>query len=360
MRRYIFILICSAIAAAACSPEQEVTLGPATVSVVVEGAEEPLKLLYPAEKYLEYKVAASSIPDKSLVLDVALDVSLVEEYNRLHGTSYATPPAEICSFPKDQVILPRFNDISTAGTMVIHSEFLPAEGPSLLPVVVEKVTGKDDVKCEVLYIVAQRVDIPQPEKLAKTGWTMLYSESESPESYAGHNFVREDNPSSSHTGYAKDLIDGSYASIWSFSTRQGLAPFHFVIDLGKEYTIRHMALWAQRGENQMGDPENTIPRRQCANATIEFATTLQGDGMGDLGGQGSADWFGKESFGPEVLKNQISNTVYLSELRYARYVRFTYVNCYYAASDVEPRTTYNGGSMAELDLFGYDEKIEVE
>lgn len=360
MKRFYLILIWIIPVLAACSADQEVALGPAVVSVIVEGTDQPLQLLCPADKQFEYKVAASSIPDASLVLDVALDVSLVEEYNRIHGTSYVTPDESICTFTKDQVILPRFNDVSTVGVMVIHTEYLPETGQCLLPVVIDKVVGKEDVKCEVLYIVAQRVAIPQAEKLSKTEWEMVYWESDSPGDYVSHNFTREDDPSSSMTGYATDLIDGSYASIWAFSNKEGLAPFHFVIDLGKEYTIRHLALWAQRGEKQMGDSENTIPSRQCATATIEFATTLEGNGMGDLGGDGSADWFGKETFGPEVLKNQIHNTVYLSELRYARYVRFTYVNCYYAASDVSPRTSYSGGSMAELDLFGYDEKIELK
>lgn len=190
-------------------------------------------------------------------------------------------------------------------------------------------------------------------------WKMVYWKSESPENYVNHHFTRDDDPSSTMTGWAKDLIDGSYASVWAYGSKD-VAPFYFVIDLGKEYTIKQMDLWAQRGDNQMGDPSNTTPKRQCATAIVEFATTMEGNGMGDLGGEGSADWFGRETFGTEVLKNQISNSVYFSDLRYARYIRFTYVNCYEKAADSAPKANYYGGSLAELDLFGYNEKIVVE
>ena len=82
--------------------------------------------------------------------------------------------------------------------------------------------------------------------------------------------------------------------------------------------------------------------------------------MGDLGGNGSADWFGRETFGSDVLGNRISNSIYLSELRYARYIRFTYVNCWRYDYDASPSSTYKGGSLAELDFWGYNKEIILQ
>ena len=359
MRKISFI-ICIAAALAACSKgPEEYKLGTARLGISLDAEADTLHLLYPAPRVLNFNVRALSKADADLVLDLSVDPSLVEGYNQAHGSDFIVPSQDLCTFSRGQVILPRFNEESSRGSLTINSEYLPEEGVCLIPLVISKVKGKKDVECETLFLPVGRFDIPNASMLDKRGWSMVFYETEDPMSYSSHNFVREDNPSSTITGYAKDLIDGSHASIWAYKSGSTI-PFHFVIDLGKQYTIRQIDLWAQRGDKHMEDATNTVPSRQCATAVFEFANTLSGDGMGDLGGNGSADWFGRETFGPDVLKNEISNSVYLSELRYARYIRFTYVNCYYTAADVAPRTTYFGGALAELDFWGYDQKIELK
>lgn len=189
--------------------------------------------------------------------------------------------------------------------------------------------------------------------LPKNGWKMIYASSELGENYAAQNFVREDDPSSSMTGYAKDLIDGSYASIWAYNWRTAdPTPYYFVIDLGATYTITALDIWAQRGNKNLSDPTNTSSTRQCGEATVEFAATLSGNGMGDLGGSGSANWSGKQTFTSGQLLNQIHNVICLSNPTSARYIRFCYVKGYKDTDNDEPTLT-TGGSLAELDIIGY-------
>lgn len=359
MNRFSIILALSFLAAVSgCNRTHEYNLGEARLVISVDGASQTLRLLAPATRTLPFRVNALSKSDASLVIDLAVDASLVEAYNAEHGTSYAAPPAGVCSFDNAEVVMPRYNDYSTSGSITINSDYLPEGQVCLIPLVLGGVKGKEDVTCDPHYLFVERVNIVPAKKLSKGKWKMVYFDSECPENYVAHHFVRQDNPSSSVTGWALDLIDGDLASIWASDYKNDSSPFHFVIDLGAQYTIRQIDLWAQRGDKQMGDPTNTVPSRQCATATVEFATEIQGDGMGDLGGSGNAKWFGAETFGPDVLKNQISNTLYLSELQYARYVRFTYHNCYYSASDVSPRTSYTAGSLAELDFWGYNASPE--
>ena len=188
--------------------------------------------------------------------------------------------------------------------------------------------------------------------LDKTEWNIVYASSEEPMSYANQKFVREDDPSSTMTGYAKDIIDGSYSSIWAYNYGRGdKAPFYFVIDLGKEMTITSFDLWAQRGNKNLSDPTNTSFTRHCGEAVFEFATTVTGNGMADLGGTGSGNWSHKHSFYTDHLRNQRHNIVHLDEAVTARYIRFRYVKGYYAETDEAP--AYTGGALAELDVFGY-------
>lgn len=206
--------------------------------------------------------------------------------------------------------------------------------------------GTDKVEY-VVYIPVQT-----ESKLPKTNWNMVYFSSEEAGNYASQKYTREDDPSSSMTGYAKDLIDGSYSSIWAFNYSHGdKAPFYFVIDLGESRTVTALDIYAQRGNKNLSDPTNTVPFRQCGEAAVEFATILSGNGMADLGGTGTANWSNKHNFYSDRLLNVIHNVVYLDAPVTARYLRFRYIKGYYKETDTAP--SYTGGALAELDVLGY-------
>ena len=184
--------------------------------------------------------------------------------------------------------------------------------------------------------------------LAKGGWKMLYASSECPQDYSGQLFVREDDPKSSMTGYAKDIIDGSYASIWAYNYKTpDAAPYYFVIDMGAQYTITALDIWAQRGNRDLSNSQNTSFVRQCGEATVEFANTLSGNGMGS-----DTVWSGKETFTSTQLLNKNRNIVMLTTPTTARYIRFCYAKGYSNETETQPTLTA-GGALAELDLIGY-------
>ena len=188
-------------------------------------------------------------------------------------------------------------------------------------------------------------------KLDKTNWSIRYKSSEEPADYSSQKFIREDDPSSSMTGWAKDLIDGSYSSIWVYDYPDDQVPFYFVIDLGEPKSICSFDIWAQRGTKNLSDATNTTFVRQCGEATFEFASTCSGNGMADKGGTGTADWSHKISLYSDTLKKQMHNVVHLSEPVRTRYIRFTYLKGYSDADVSSP--TYTGGALAELDIYGF-------
>ncbi len=368
MRKNILILL-GLLGLAACNQKPaENLLGPADLEIVTSAGSKVIQLLFPSPRTISFHVEApKTLPDANVTIELAVDLDLVSEYNRQHNTNYKTPPANICTFSKGTAILPRFNAKSTAGNFILNSAFLPDASEYLVPIVAGKINGKSDVNCKPTYIVCKRLDLEEPTNLNKSSWEVIYCNSEEGKGNYGGNasraFVREtDRPYSAkgegYTGWANDMLDGSYASIWAYDSKNVQTPYYFVIDMKKNYTIRQFKLFAER-DGLMNDANNAAFKRQCAGATFEFATTLEGDGMGDKGGYGEANWFGAESFGADALKNLMSNEIYLSELRYARYIRFTYSACYSKSSETAPSANYTGGALAELDVYGYNKQINL-
>ena len=96
---------------------------------------------------------------------------------------------------------------------------------------------------------------------------------------------------------------------------------------------------------------------------MEFALeitdpTSDKPGMADMNG-GLENWFYSESFGSAELKNQICNTVYLSEIIRARYMRFAYRGRYSSATATSV-STGKGGNLAEIDILGNEEVLDLE
>lgn len=368
MRRNILILL-GLLSLAACNTKPaEYVIGPADLKIVASTGDQVVNLLYPSPRTISFYVEApKNLPDANVTIELAMDPSLVSEYNRTHNTNYKTPPANLCTFTKGTAILPKFNPKSTSGNFIINSAFLTDNSEYLVPIVAGKIEGKQDVDCKPTYIVCKKLDLENPSNLDKSSWNVIYCNSEENGGNYGGNasrlFSREiARPYSplgdGRTGWANDMIDGSYASIWAYDSKNIQTPYYFVIDMGKNYTIRQFKLFAER-DGLMNDANNAAFKRQCAGGTFEFATTLEGNGMADKGGYGTANWFGAETFGADAMKNQMSNEIYLAELKYARYIRFTYSACYSKSSETAPSANYTGGALAELDVYGYTKKIDL-
>ena len=324
-------------------------------------------LLEPKTRTIDIRVEAEKISDAALFIDVTADESLVESYNQENGTAYRMPPSGAYAISGENLMLPRFNTVSSTGSVSLISSGLLDTDEYLLPITISQISGSDKVKksetASVIYIVYGKRQLPPAENMPKTDWSLIYNNSFSVGNYhTKHGFVRSDGTTGDDaylTGYATDIIDGDYASIWGYDyNKKDQPPYYFVIDFGKEITVRGLTLWAQRGNNDMMNPDNTTPTSQCGLCTVEFATSITGNGMGDKSG-GASDWFYSEEFNSADLKNQISNTVYLTEIIRARYMRFAYRGRYSSATATSVSTNA-GGNLAEIDVLGNEQVLELD
>ncbi|MBR1632734.1 MAG: discoidin domain-containing protein [Bacteroidales bacterium] len=143
---------------------------------------------------------------------------------------------------------------------------------------------------------------------------------------------------------AKNLLDGEQNTVWS-SSGSDKAPFYTVIDLGRQYSITNLDIWAQTGSDGK-------PYRQCAEAVVDFATEIRGNGMADLGGTGSGNWADRHSFYSDRLLNREHNSVALKSAVNARYLRIHYLKAYLDDSTVSP-SGVSGAALAEIDIYGF-------
>ena len=365
MKRVLIYIGAVAMALVSCSKEQEKIMvdGPAVLGLSATGLSDEIVILEPKVFQLEVRVKAETVAEEPVLVSLKADAALVQEYNQKNGTDYKMPPAGAYTLPTNKLILPSYNTSSTGGKVSLISTGLADTDTYLLPVTISEISGFDDVKKSdsdsVLYIVYRKKQLPPAEVLSKQGWSLIYCSSELAENYSGQNFVRSDGSGSSMTGYGSDIIDGDYYSMWAYNYKNvDKPPFYLVIDFGREVTVRGLELYAKRGNKDMMNPDNSTPENQCGQCTLEFATAISGTGMDDKTG-GISDWAYSESFGPTDLKNQIKNTVYLTEVIRARYLRLTYLAGYKLGTD-QNLTNYTGGRLAEIDVLGNEEVLDLD
>lgn len=376
MNRLYYIMLASLVAiASSCSQEPDYIKvdGNAVLALVADGdISEQIVLLEPKVGKCDIRIKAEKKSDRNLFVEIGVDDALVEKYNELNNTSYKMPPTGAYEIQNGKIMLPRYNTISSTSSVSLNSAGLLDTDDYLLPIVIGNIEGDQGVlKSEtdsVLYVKFRKRQLPPALNLSKTGFEMLYCNSFSVANYnTKHGFVRSDGSTGDDrflTGYASDIIDGDYASIWGYNYgNSDLPPYYFVIDFGREITVRGLSLWAQRGNNDMMNEENTTPTSQCGSCSVEFALELSDPtsdqpGMADLNG-GTENWFYSESFGATDLKNQICNTVYLSEIVRARYMRFAYRGRYSSATATSV-STGKGGNLAEIDILGNEEVLDLD
>ena len=368
MKKIVSIIAFAALFAGCQNKVEQISLtDDAVLKLSSETIDGKIILLEPKTRTIDIRVEAEKMSDEPLLVDIAADESLVESYNQEHGTTYRMPPSGAYSISGDNLLLPRFNTLSSTGTVSLISSGLLDTDEYLLPVTISDIDGSVKVKKadvgSVIYIVYGKRQLPPAQNMPKADWKLLYNNSYSVGNYhTKHGFVRSDGTTGEDaylTGYPEDIIDGDYASIWGYNyNKKDTPPYYFVIDFGKEITVRGLTLWAQRGNNDMMNPDNTTPTSQCGLCTVEFATSITDDGMGDKSG-GASDWFYSEEFNSADLKNQISNTVYLTEIIRARYMRFAYRGRY-ASATATSVSTNAGGNLAEIDVLGNEEVLELD
>ena len=359
MKRYASIRLVAAaallIASGGCKDDNPGTglNGPAVLAIQNAGAE-PLQisLLEPKTQTIDIRAVARSVSAENLTVTFKVDRTLVDAYNKAHDTSYELVPAEAYEFSKKEVILPRYNEVSSTAQVTLNSEKMPDGEQYLLPITIEQIKGDDAAQTSdegnVYYILFNKRVLPPAQLLDREGWKVVHCTSE----YT----PGEGNPK---TGWAKDVLDGNPASYWTYNFKASVGPvvyvpLYFVFDMGKEVTVRGVRITAR---TKAGGVLNNPP----GDITIETAKTITGDGM-----ENDADWTYSERFTgtkPDegIMSLSLHNSVYLGEIQRARYIRFTLHMSWNSGSSVKPTPmTYKGGTFAEFEVWGNLEELDLD
>lgn len=222
-----------------------------------------------------------SVSAENLTVTFKVDRTLVDAYNKAHDTSYELVPAEAYEFSKKEVILPRYNEVSSTAQVTLNSEKMPDGEQYLLPITIEQIKGDDAAQTSdegnVYYILFNKRVLPPAQLLDREGWKVVHCTSE----YT----PGEGNPK---TGWAKDVLDGNPASYWTYNFKASVGPvvyvpLYFVFDMGKEVTVRGVRITARtkadgalnnlRATSRSKRPE---PSRATAWRTTQTGHTANG------------------------------------------------------------------------------------
>ena len=176
MKRYASIRLVAAaallIASGGCKDDNPGTglNGPAVLAIQNAGAE-PLQisLLEPKTQTIDIRAVARSVSAENLTVTFKVDRTLVDAYNKAHDTSYELVPAEAYEFSKKEVILPRYNEVSSTAQVTLNSEKMPDGEQYLLPITIEQIKGDDAAQTSdegnVYYILFNKRVLPPAQLL---------------------------------------------------------------------------------------------------------------------------------------------------------------------------------------------------
>lgn len=145
--RILAIIGLSALLAAACTQEydyqkkQKIST-PANFTITIDSMEDTVVLMSPRTKSYTVEVTANSVADDILTLTIGSDPTKIAAYNRAHGTSFDAIPGDAFSLTKDQLILPRYNKVSSTTVLTLNSAAMPDDNTAhLLPLTITKIEG---------------------------------------------------------------------------------------------------------------------------------------------------------------------------------------------------------------------------
>lgn len=316
---------------------------------------EVVSLLEPKNRTIDLRVVANSISDENVTATFKVDRTLVDAYNKAHGTSYELCPAEAYDFSKKEVLLPRYNEVSSTAQVTLLSEKMPVavdetgeplqpQPQYLLPITIDEVKGDSrasvDEANNVYYILFSKRVLPSAQLLDRTDWKLLHTPSYK-------------------TNYGPEKVFDGNVSTFGFCNSdedknpdgsKALPPYYFVIDLGKPVMVRGLQLTA-RTETYQG---NLVPRYNVATGAIATAMEITGNGM-----ENEADWTYNEEWGTDVTTNELVSNPYLETPQWARYIRFR-IDVSYQRMTYGAKPTFKGWAIAELNVWGNLEKFELD
>lgn len=186
MKRYANIRLLAAVAllvaTAGCKDDEGPALKqPALLSIQDAAADaEVITVESPKKQTLNIRVEAEQISGNYITVVFKTDPELVETYNAAHGTSYKLCPSEAYAFSTTEVMLPRYNTVSSTMKVELFSERMPDEEPYLLPIAIDSIKGDPRATVSptgnVRYILFNKFvkpGPPAPVLLERSGWKVL-------------------------------------------------------------------------------------------------------------------------------------------------------------------------------------------
>ena len=115
------------VATAGCKDDEGPALKqPALLSIQDAAADaEVITVESPKKQTLNIRVEAEQISGNYITVVFKTDPELVETYNAAHGTSYKLCPSEAYAFSTTEVMLPRYNTVSSTMKVELFSERMP-------------------------------------------------------------------------------------------------------------------------------------------------------------------------------------------------------------------------------------------
>ena len=335
MKRYANIRLLAAVAllvaTAGCKDDEGPALKqPALLSIQDAAADaEVITVESPKKQTLNIRVEAEQISGNYITVVFKTDPELVETYNAAHGTSYKLCPSEAYAFSTTEVMLPRYNTVSSTMKVELFSERMPDEEPYLLPIAIDSIKGDPRATVSptgnVRYILFNKFvkpGPPAPVLLERSGWKVLAAPKAKP------NYEVE-------KMFDEDINTFGYCNA---DEEQANPPYDFVIDLGKEVTVRGF----QFNQRYMttGKPEAGA-RYGIAHLEVWTAKEITGDGRTD----------------PDSPLDPMGVVIspMLDDYQHARYVRLR-IHASYTNKTYNP--TFRGWCIAELNVWGNNELLE--
>ena len=137
---------------------------PAETYLSIEGVGETFGIMAPKTKSFPISVKADTKADQLLTFTVAPNPDKVAAYNAANGTDYEMVPGDAYELSTKEFMLPRYNTVSSTGTLTIKANGLPDDGKTrVLPISITKVEGDAETKMDAsdstVFITVYRVSL---------------------------------------------------------------------------------------------------------------------------------------------------------------------------------------------------------
>lgn len=336
---------------ASCEEKQQVTqlTEPARLAMQNAGGEPESIELYDSgttsTATAEFRVVAEIISGNTINVTFRADPTKVDEYNEENGTDYEMAPAECYDLSAANVMLPRYNTVSSTAKVTVSTDGIPDAQTYLLPIVIDTIEGDDAARINeeknVAYVLIKKYVLKEPVLLDRSDWEVIYCSSEREATdYQGYPY-----------GPSNLILDDEINTWWNYGS--GSAPFYLVIDLKKEMYVKKIILTARKDTGANSFKTRGAPK----NVDFAFATTINGTGEAAMQG----DYSEYEVFtNLEQFRSRLNfrGEITLGGLYYCRYIKVQYNGAWKNSDSGAPdyisdNGAYNVAMLAEFEAAGY-------